>query len=66
MEEQLMKTLLWIGLALWLLPALAMAQSDFDGTWRVDPAKAVFPSKPEVFLLQKGIYQCKTCSPRLT
>jgi hypothetical protein len=53
-------------LALWLLPALAMAQSDFDGTWRIDPAKAVFPSKPEVFLLQKGIYQCKTCSPRLT
>jgi hypothetical protein len=37
-----MKTLLWIGLAVLLLPALEVEQSDFDGTWRVDPAKVVF------------------------
>jgi hypothetical protein len=35
------ETLEWTGLALSLLPALAMAQSDFDGTWRVDPSMAV-------------------------
>jgi hypothetical protein len=45
------------------LPALAVAQSAFDGTWKVDLKSAQFPKKPDVFLLQDGMYHCKTCVP---
>jgi hypothetical protein len=46
-----------------LMPALALAQSAFDGTWKIDLNKAEFPKKPDVFLLQDGTYHCKTCVP---
>jgi hypothetical protein len=46
-----------------LLPTLGMAQSVFDGTWKVDLSTAKFPEKPDVYLLQNGMYQCKTCVP---
>ncbi len=53
-----------ILLLLFLAPVLAMAQSaPFDGTWKVDMKKAQLPRKPEVFLLQNGMYSCKTCVP---
>jgi len=59
-----MKKLLLGGLLMgFLMPVLAIAQSDFDGTWKVDLNKAVMPNEPDVFLLQNGIYQCKTCVP---
>jgi hypothetical protein len=59
-----MKTLLGIGmLASLLLPGLATAQSAFDGTWKVDMNKVEFSKKPDVFLLQNGTYECKTCAP---
>src|SRR5580700_9599547 len=59
-----MKPLLGIGLlASLLLPGLATAQSTFDGTWKIDVNKAEFPKKPDVFLLQNGVYECKTCAP---
>jgi hypothetical protein len=59
-----MKKLLWIGLLVSLLmPVLATAQSAFDGTWKVDINKAQLPKKPEVYLLQGGMYNCKTCVP---
>jgi hypothetical protein len=59
-----MKKLLWTGLlvSLWM-PGLAMAQSAFDGTWKIDMNKVEFPKKPDVYLLQGGVYQCKTCVP---
>ncbi len=46
-----------------LVPVLAWAQSPFDGTWKVDLSKAKLPKKPDVFLLQNGMYECKTCTP---
>jgi hypothetical protein len=59
-----MKTLLGIGLlASLLLPGLATAQSAFEGTWKIDTNKAEFPKKPDVFLLQDGMWECKTCVP---
>ncbi len=60
-----MKTLLGIGLlaALMLLPGLATAQNAFDGTWKLNLNPAEPPKKPDVFLLQDGMYQCKTCVP---
>jgi hypothetical protein len=54
-----------IGLLfLWaLLPALCAAQDVFNGTWKVDLGTAKFPEKPEVYLLQNGMYSCETCAP---
>jgi hypothetical protein len=46
-----------------LVPALATAQSAFDGTWKIDVGNAKFSPKPDVYLLQNGMYQCKTCVP---
>jgi len=46
-----------------LLPAVAVAQSNLDGTWKVDVKTAQFPTKPDVFVLQDGTYRCKTCVP---
>jgi hypothetical protein len=44
-------------------PLCAIAQSAIDGTWKVDMSKVDFPKKPDVYLLQNGIYECKTCTP---
>src|ERR1039458_4611336 len=52
-----------VALAALLMPTLAMAQSVFDGTWKVDMNKVDFPKKPDMFLLQNGMYECKTCTP---
>lgn len=52
-----------VSLLLLLMPVLAMAQSAFDGTWKVDMSKVEFPKKPDVYLLQDGLYECKTCVP---
>ena len=59
-----MKKLLFVGLAMLLLmPVVASAQSAFDGTWKIDLNNAEFPKKPDVYLLQNGMWQCKTCVP---
>src|SRR6266851_5075827 len=59
-----MKKPLWFVLLVsFLTPGLAMAQSVFDGTWKVDMKTAQFPTKPDVYLLQDGMYHCKTCVP---
>src|SRR6202521_572169 len=64
--EETMKKLLWFVLLLSLLtPGLAMAQSVFDGTWKVDLKTAQFPTKPDVYVLQNGMYHCKTCVPAI-
>ena len=61
-----MKKLLWFLLLVPLLmPALAKAQDAFDGTWKIDMNKAQLPKKPDVFLLQDGMYHCKTCVPSI-
>jgi hypothetical protein len=53
----------FVVLAALLVPTLASAQSAFDGTWKVDMNKVDFSKKPDVFLLQNGMYACKTCTP---
>ena len=59
-----MKNLFFAGLLALLLVAVgAMAQSPFDGTWKWDPSSVQWPEKPDVFLLQNGMYECKTCVP---
>jgi hypothetical protein len=54
--------LLFVSAAL-SIPMSAAAQSVFDGTWKIDMNKVDFSKKPDVFLLQNGMYSCKTCSP---
>jgi hypothetical protein len=49
--------------ALLLTPVFAMAQSALNGTWKIDMNKVEFPKKPDVFLLQNGMYECKSCNP---
>ncbi|WP_239308977.1 hypothetical protein [Rhodanobacter sp. FDAARGOS 1247] len=46
-----------------LIPPLAMAQSAIEGTWKIDLKRMQMPKKPDVLLLQDGMYQCKTCVP---
>ena len=56
---------LWLAASQLLLfaPMLMLAQSAFDGTWKIDLNNAQFPKKPDVYLLQNGMYECKTCVP---
>jgi hypothetical protein len=59
-----MQKRLSFGLLVALLVSVpAVAQNAFDGTWKFNLSDAQFPKKPDVFLLQNGRYQCKTCVP---
>ncbi|MHB8526671.1 MAG: hypothetical protein ACYDD2_11010 [Candidatus Acidiferrales bacterium] len=59
-----MKKVLWFGLLmLFLVPVSVMAQSAFNGTWKIDTNKARFSKKPDVYLLQNGMWHCKSCVP---
>jgi hypothetical protein len=55
-----MKKLLFVLL---LAPVLGWAQSPFDGTWKIDLGKTKLPKKPDVLLVQNGMFECKTCAP---
>ena len=46
-----------------LTPALTLAQTPFDGTWKTNLSTANFPKKPDEYLIDKGMYECKTCVP---
>ncbi len=50
-------------LLLLVLPVLALGQSPFDGTWKVDAGTAQIAAKPDVYVLQNGMYDCKSCVP---
>jgi len=43
-------------------PAASVAQTSFNGTWKVDLNSAM-PKKVNVWLLQNGTYKCTSCSP---
>jgi hypothetical protein len=51
--------------ALLLMPAVALASSAFDGTWkgRVDSAKLT--GKPDAFVIVEGTYTCTSCNPEI-
>jgi hypothetical protein len=54
---------MFLTLGILLLPVLAAAQSAFNGTWKIDLNKVDFSKKPDMFLLENGMYECKTCVP---
>jgi len=59
-----MKKLLLFGLLIALVVSVpAIAQDAFSGTWKFNLNDAQFPKKPDVFVLQDGMYHCKTCAP---
>jgi hypothetical protein len=49
--------------ALLFAPAVLPAQSPLDGTWKVDMNHVDWSKKPDIYLLQGGMYACKTCTP---
>jgi len=55
-----------IGFSVLLLPLLAPAQSQLDGTWKIDMNSVQLPRKPDVLLLQNGMYECKSCVPPIS
>jgi hypothetical protein len=53
-------------LALLLLaPGMLAAQSSFDGTWVGKTDTAKFPQKPDQYVLDKSMYRCSTCVPKI-
>jgi hypothetical protein len=60
---QVKRLVLALALSVLLLPLKAVAQNEFDGTWKFDLSKVAFSQKPDVMILADGIYECKTCVP---
>ena len=46
-------------------PPFLFAQSRFDGTWQMKMDTLRFSGTPEEYLLEKGMYHCATCAPRV-
>jgi hypothetical protein len=55
-----------IMLTLLFFTATAFAQSPFDGTWVSDLGAAQFSKKPHTYVLNKGMYTCSTCVPKIS
>lgn len=49
-----------------LVPALALARTPFDGTWKLNLDSIKYSGKPDEALLIDGQYTCKTCVPPYT
>ncbi len=58
-----MKKLLWV--VLWCVPGMLFAQSPFDGTWKTNMAASKLSQKSYEFSVDKGMYDCKSCSPKI-
>ena len=43
--------------------APALAASPIDGTWKADTATAKLSTKPDVFMVKNGMYDCTSCTP---
>jgi hypothetical protein len=52
-----------VSVALYAFAVLSHAQSPFDGTWRIDAAKAKFDPKPFTIYTSGGWYHCVSCTP---
>jgi len=51
--------------ALLLVPAVALAGSTLDGTWKTRIDSLNITGKPDTFLLADGTYSCASCNPAL-
>jgi hypothetical protein len=48
-----------------LFPSGVLAESSFDGTWKLDVGTLPKPAGPLVWVLQDGVYECKSCAPSI-
>jgi WD40-like Beta Propeller Repeat len=61
-----MKKLIWFGAMIFLLvPCAVKAQSAFNGTWKVNTNKVRFSKKPDMYVLENGVWHCKSCVPAI-
>jgi len=49
-----------------LIPAMALAQSAFNGTWKTDPSSIHDTGKPIVITLKGGMFSCSCSNPAYT
>lgn len=49
---------------LFLAPTLLLAQSEFDGAWRINLQNTQYVGK-ETHSLKDGVFQCSSCDPKL-
>lgn len=62
-----MKRLLYaVSVFALLMPALALAQSAFNGTWKTDPGSIHDTGKPIVITLKNGEFHCSCSNPSYT
>jgi hypothetical protein len=52
--------------ALMFTPSGFAQQSPFEGTWKIDMNKIQYSQKPDVYLLNDGMYSCTSCTPPYT
>jgi hypothetical protein len=55
-----------LSLVLLLVPLSVVAQSVFDGTWKTNMSEAKISQKPIVFAVDKGMYTCDSCVPKIS
>jgi hypothetical protein len=55
-----------LGSLLLVIPMIAAAQSGASGTWRIDADSAKMDSKPQVFEVKDGMFNCSTCDPKIS
>jgi hypothetical protein len=61
-----MKVLALTGFSiLFLLPSVAMAQRNFNGTWKIDVGTFPLPKGNFVWTLDNRTYECKSCTPHI-
>lgn len=48
-----------------LISVPVMAQSRFDGTWKIDLAESQPSTELDVYLLQNDTYRCTSCDPQM-
>ena len=49
-----------------LASGVLCAQSPFDGTWMTKLDTAKLPTKPDKYVLNKNMYECLTCVPKVS
>lgn len=63
-RESMMKRVVLFTLAgLLAMTTPALAQSAYDGVWKIDLASAQLPDRPQVWSLKDGVYSCSSCVP---
>ena len=55
----------WLAVLVFLTSFPLLAQSRFDGTWRMKMDTLEFSATPEEYLVADGVYHCLSCAPKV-